>query len=313
MAYTATKATECGRQVVVLEGNGNRMAIAPELGANWFSWQVDGQELFAKSDLASGRLTGTPVLFPTPNRVWNAAYKWNGKIIHQRVDGKPLVLHGLVQRAPFAVEAMCADEEHAEATFSIAITDGERLESFPFPCKLTLTFRLTAAGVGLSYRVDNLGEEEMAFGFAIHPFFGLIDDRQDIYIQVPAPYIHETSLELFPTGKVFPVDGTKFDLREFRKVEGLVLDDVFYGMSGKTAAIQWRKSGRGVTLDASQEFTHMVVYTPESSPVICLENQTCSTDAFNRHEAGYKETAHLITVEPGQAHEGWISLRHHYL
>lgn len=313
MAYTATKACEGGREVVVLQGNGSRMAIAPELGANWYSWQVDGQELFAKSDLEGGRLTGTPVLFPTPNRVWNAAYKWNGKIVHQRVNGQPLVLHGLVQKSAFAVDALSANAEQAQVTLSIAITEGEMLQSFPFPCKLTLTFTLSDKGVGLTYRVDNLGDEQMAFGFAIHPFFGLVDGREDIYIKVPAPYIHETSLELFPTGKVFPVDGTKYDLRDFRKVEGLVLDDVFYGMSGQTAAIQWRKSGRSVELNASEEFTHMVVYTPTASPVVCLENQTCSTDAFNRHEAGFKETAHLLTVDPGQAYEGWITLEHQYL
>jgi len=312
MAYIAKEAVISGQSIVVLESEKVQVSILKE-GANLYSWIVDGVELMGPFDLEKGVVTGTPVLFPTPNRVWNAAYKWNGKIIHQRLDGQPLVLHGLVRTAEFEVKELVCGEEGSKAVLAYSFREGERFESFPFPCTLTLTFALDAEGLRLDYAVVNEGEENMAFGFAIHPFFTVMGNRADTYIQVPAPYFHETSPELFPTGKVFKVDNTRYDLRELRSIEGCALDDVYYGMGGKEARAVWKEAGHEVVLQASEDFTHMVVFTPPGAPFFCLENQTCSTDAFNRHEAGFKETAHLIELDPGQCHTGWVTMKHQYL
>ncbi len=313
MAYAARILKEDGHTLVELQAGSHTARIAADLGANWYSWVVDGTELLAASDIKSGRLTGTPVLFPTPNRVWNAAYQFDGKIVHQRKHGRPHVLHGLVGNDPFAVEALTAQEDGAQAVLSIGITEGENLESYPWPCRLTMTYTLTEKGMCVAYRVENLGEETLPFGFAIHPFFALLGSRKDIQIQVPAPLVHVSSPEHFPTGEVFPVEGTRFDLRTPQVVEGLVLDDVYFGMdAGKTASIHWTALGRKVELTATDDFDHMVVYTPADTPVVCLENQTCSTDAVNRHNAGFVETAHLLTVAPGESFGGSIQLVHSY-
>ena len=313
MAYQAGWDLDDGHKIVVLKNERQRVAILPEMGANLYSWQVDGCELMGPCDLKTNRVSGTPVLFPTPNRVWNAAYKWHGRIIHQRLDGQPLVLHGLVRTACFEVTALEGNDHEARAAFSFSFREGERFESYPYPCTLKLVYALNDQGIHLDYDVSNDGTENMAFGFAIHPFFRMLDDRAHTMIQVPAPYFHESSPELFPTGKVFAVDGTRYDLRTLRSVEGLALDDVYYGMAGQPARVQWQQSRREVVLQASEDFTHMVVFTPENAPFLCLENQTCSTDAFNRYEAGFKETAHLIELDPGQCHSGWVTLRHQYL
>jgi aldose 1-epimerase len=53
-----------------------------------------------------------------------------------------------------------------------------------------------------------------------------------------------------------------------------------------------------VTLEASEIFKHMVVYTPSKRDFFCLENQTCSTDAHNLYEKGFTEEAHLLILEP---------------
>ena len=121
--------------------------------------------------------------------------------------------------------------------------------------------------------------------------------------------MHEADEDKIPSGRVLPVAGTCYDLREFRSIADAVLDHVYQGMAeGMRAELEWRRSGIAVSLTASAEFDHIVVFTPADRPCICLENQTCSTDAHNRHADGFVETAHLLTVEPGEAHEGWIAI-----
>jgi aldose 1-epimerase len=60
-----------------------------------------------------------------------------------------------------------------------------------------------------------------------------------------------------------------------------------------------------VTLRTSKEFTHAVVYTGHPKAV-CIENQTCSTDAHNLWKRGLKKESHLLILPPGKSHTGYI-------
>jgi galactose mutarotase-like enzyme len=40
-----------------------------------------------------------------------------------------------------------------------------------------------------------------------------------------------------------------------------------------------RDAGLAIDLEASRDFTHLVLYTPRGEKYFCLENQTCSTAA----------------------------------
>lgn len=308
MAFSITKEVLDGHPVLIMTGGGQQMRIAPDQGANWFRWTVDGMELFAPHCLDwPGTKYGVPVLFPTPNRVVNAQYRWKDKTYTQKKNGEPRIIHGLVYDEPFAVTEIQQHESYCAVDLELTITDGELLASFPFPCRLKLTYRLDETGPMLTYQVVNLGEETLPFGFAIHPYFAKMDPPEDTCIRVPAPYVHEADADKFPSGLVQSVEGTYYDLREFRSTADAVLDHVYWGMEeGMQAELEWRRSGRAVILSASADFDHMVVFTPTDRPCICLENQTCSTDAHNRHAAGYADTAHLLMLEKGESHEGWI-------
>jgi aldose 1-epimerase len=72
--------------------------------------------------------------------------------------------------------------------------------------------------------------------------------------------------------------------------------------------IEYRQQAIKLRALASDEFTHMVIYTPpeEDAPFFCLENQTCSTDAINLHHQGLTEMAHLLELRPGESRTGFI-------
>jgi aldose 1-epimerase len=116
--------------------------------------------------------------------------------------------------------------------------------------------------------------------------------------------------DLLPTGKLKALDGSPYDLRVPVSLANLRLDDVYWGMLPEHApGYEARDKGLKVTLGASKEFTHMVVYTPPGKPFFCMENQTCSTDAHNLHARGLQKEAHLLIVDPGKSLSGWLYVK----
>ena len=74
--------------------------------------------------------------------------------------------------------------------------------------------------------------------------------------------------------------------------------------AGAHAIIQHRRLGMEVTLRASADFSHLVLYCPRGESFFCLENQTCATDAHNLFDRGFVEESGLKTVAPGESHQG---------
>ena len=170
---------------------------------------------------------------------------------------------------------------------------------------LKLTYTLSAGKLQLTYTVINDGEETLPYGFAIHPYFDKMGDPDSVTITVPAGQYYEAEM-CMPTGKMLDaVDG--MDLSAPKKVSAFFFDHVYYGLdSSKTADICYEKLGLTLQLRGSDEFKHMVVYTPSNRPGFCLENQTNSTDYINMTNMGVP-TANLLEVAPGQQKSGWIA------
>ena len=95
------------RYVDAFESWRNKQArIAPEAGANLFSFTFGGQELLlqpaALADLMQQR-SGMPVLFPTPNRVRDAQMAFEGRQFRFEANNQNNFIHGLVRRRPWKV------------------------------------------------------------------------------------------------------------------------------------------------------------------------------------------------------------------
>jgi aldose 1-epimerase len=50
----------------------------------------------------------------------------------------------------------------------------------------------------------------------------------------------------------------------------------------------------------------MVIYTPPGEPFFCLENQTCSTDAHNLYDKGFREESGLRFAGAGAVAAGTV-------
>jgi aldose 1-epimerase len=282
--------------------------IVPSIGANLYSLKIGDDELIFSPPLAelAGGPGGTPVLFPTPNRVRDARFVFEGRTFEFAANSEANFIHGLVRHRPWHSEAPVATAAGASARLWIDWDEAQPdFARFPLPHRLTLTFTLRRTGLRIAYAVENRGPARLPFGFGLHPWFRVPGRREDTLLQVPARYRMEAEVRL-PTGKLVPVEKTRFDLRRPTPLEGLELDDVYFGLTaGAAPGFEWRDRGIRVTLGASREFTHAVVYTP-ARPTFCIENQTSSTDAHNLFARGLKREAHLQIVAPGKTARGSV-------
>lgn len=302
--------------VVVLERRGDyplRAKIAPKSGANLFSLNYKGQELLhGPSKLADlpGYRFGTPVLYPTPNRVAKGQFTFQGTTFNFGINEKDRFLHGLVHSVPWEFDAPKVDTVCARVRTYLDFAPGTSgYDKFNFHHRLSLTFTLDKEGIRFDYEIENRDTKTLPYGFALHPYFNFLGAREDAYLCVPAQ-AHMEAVDLMPTGRLEKLDGSPYDLRQPTEVAPLVLDEVYYGMKPDLPAyIEYKSSHVRIELASSVEFTHMVVYAQPQNPFFCVENQTCSTDAHNLYARGLQDVAHLLFAPEGGKSTGWIQFR----
>ena len=287
--------------------------ITPEGGNNMFSFQVGDYELLeSPEELGTllDRLRGTPILYPTPNRVRDGTYVFMGDTIKMSFQGeeKPRMIHGLVwddTSWQFSEPEILPDAVRFK-TWYVFDEKNPRFQAYPFRSTLSVAYTLTKDRVRISYEVENQDQKPLGFGFALHPFWRQIGGKEKTHIQVALPYHMEATKDLLPTGKLDPVEGTQWDIREPKSVSDLSLDDVYFGATPKsTVRVLYDAIGLNLRQEATADFTHIVVYTPDRE-YFCIENQTCSTDAHNLFSKGFEHESHLQIVDPGEKTGGHV-------
>lgn len=314
--YSAETVHSGGKTVVLLGRGGEyplEVKICPAAGANMFSMVYDGRELLhGPENMAEfeGGSRGTPVLYPAPNRVAGGKFSFEGRSFDWGTNDKDRFLHALVRDLPWRFEIGPADEHGVSVECWLDFAPGTELyEKFPFEHRLSLIYSLGEQGVMVRYRVQNLGERTLPYGFALHPYFNFLGSRESAILCVPAQ-AHMEAVDLMPTGRLEPLGGMAYDITAPIPVPELVLDDVYWGMRpGQPAWIEYREVGIRVELASSVEFTHMVVYIQPRNNFFCVENQTCSTDAHNLYARGLVKESNLLLAQAGETSEGWIHYR----
>ncbi len=300
--YSINSVVRDGVEVFLLEeGTRARATVAPELGQNCFSFETRFP-ILETVDYASFRRKptgyGIPLLFPFPNRIRDGEFMFQGERF--RIDPPR---HGFVRdKAWRVIETGASNLDGAWVRSAIKASDYRReiLDQFPFPFTLEVTYRVRNGALELDAIAENTGERTMPAGFGIHPYFRRPERGT---IQVPAAKRWELSDSL-PTGKILEVEG-RFDLRQPKDIAGLELDDIYADPVADPSGLvqcflndEVNKTQTVVEFPRKQ-FPHIVVYTPPAPrPALCIEPNSCPTDAFNLQLHGID--ADVIELEPGQ-------------
>jgi aldose 1-epimerase len=314
--YSYDSYPETGWRVVTLTCPGagpdeqTSASFSPDLGSNLFSFSVGGTEYLYPASDARGRtmLLGTPILYPTPNRVRDARMTFEGRTFEFEANNNGNFLHGLVRGIPWECDEPVASGDSISVATRIRFEPGTEIyDRFPIRNTLELVYTLRPSQISMVFTVRNEDDSErLPFGLAIHPFFQIIGERSAVRLLVPVEKWMEAD-NLLPSGRLLDLEQGPADLRTPTPLSELNLDDVFYGLDrGKPQVIYYDALGKALTLTADDFYTHTVVFTPPPSPFFCVENQSCSTDAHNLHAAGFTEAAHLAILEPGESHTSSI-------
>ena len=297
---------------VTIGGHTTRIEVLPRLGANLVSLVVDGREcLYFDPERVLGESTqmqGCFQMFPTPCLLTGARYTFGGREVRQRKRGENYFGHGLVREETFAIT-----KSSTELTAELEWDRGHPVfEGFPWEGSLTTTFRPFARGLEVAFAFENQSSSPAPAGYGIHPFWVIPGDRAEVEVKVPAEYRFELvdyeSQE--PTGKLLPVAGTDYDLREWRSLETLDIDDVFWPKPPQEeAGVAYRGEGLRVAIQCSENMRHLVCYSPMNRPFVCVENLSCAPDAPNLHAHGFEEISGLAIVPPGGNLTGWVRYR----
>jgi aldose 1-epimerase len=298
------------------------VCIAPEFGSNLFRFRASEHELIYTDQvlLKKRDFTGTFVLWPFPNRVRDKRYTYQGQRyslenVH-RPGGYPTLIHGLVFDRPWHYSQPVIRPDAVSVTTYIDINaDTPYYTAYPFDSRLSLTYTLSGTELTVTYQVHNKSARTLPFGFALHPYFSTFADKHDVSISIPAQAVMEADDEMLPTGRIFDVNEVMYamyDLREPVPVDFLKLDHVYTQLNKPSLSIvDYKTLAMQLHISATDDFTHVVIFTPRQPPSFCIEYQTCSTDAINLHHQGtaLREAAHLIEVQPGATFSGTLSYR----
>lgn len=291
---------------------GTTAVVLPQAGFNCSRFAVGSVEFLAPPAdpvvlSKGGAGFGWPILFPFPNRIANGEFTFNGKQYRVK-EGKGHAIHGFVHNQPWRIIARGADNGAWVTGFTDTESNPLLKKHWPWPCRLTVTYRLADQSLTMTAVVENLGKEPMPFGFGVHPYHPLplttAGTRARCEIQVPCRERLELTPDCIPTGKRLPSEWLKR-----RALGDVKLDDVFTSATGDACVLRDPDSRWEVTMRADKAFRHWVVYAPQRS-VICFEPYTCVTDAFNLHARGVADTGFAV-LEPGKPWRGTVTMSVH--
>ncbi len=285
-----------------------RAEVWPAGGFNCFRWRLrHGEQLLdvLYADAAffrGGRPTGsgTPILFPFPNRIRDGRFTWDGRDYqlprndHEHVNA----IHGFVFDRPWRMVDRGADADSAWVTgeFRGSADAPELTACWPADFHLRVTYRLRTNCLEIVAEVSNPDARPLPFGLGYHPYFRVPlvpnSNAADCTVQAHAPEVWELQ-QCLPTGVRRAPEG-RLDLVAPRSFPELRLDDVYTGLESAPVAGGLRVLGAlrqpayavEVRLLAAPAFRELVLYTPPHRQAICLEPYTCATDAVNLGQRG---------------------------
>jgi len=295
------------------------VCIAPEYGSNLFRFRFGEHDLiYTDQELLTKRdFTGTFVLWPFPNRVREKRYTYQGQSyslenVH-RPGGYPMLIHGLVfDRLWYYTQPVIGPDAVSVTTYVDVNPDSPYYSAYPFDSRLSLTYTLSGTELTITYQVHNKSARTLPFGFAMHPYLSTFADKHEVLLSIPAQAVMEADDALLPTGRIFDVNKVMYAMYDLRKpvpVDFLKLDHVYTRLNKPPLSIvDYKTLALQLHISATDDFTHVVIFTPQQPPSFCIEYQTCSTDAINLHHQGtaLREAAHLLEVQPGETYRGTL-------
>jgi len=277
----------------------DQTAVAVEVGGGLRQYRaggrpvLDGYDALEICDGDRGHL-----LVPWPNRLRDGSYDWAGRRLQLPLSEpeRGNAIHGLARWTRWQVI------ERSAARAILGLDLPARL-GYPFMLRLRVEYALEAEGLVVSQSATNVGTEACPYGAGAHPY--LLPDTDNLdpaKLQVPAQSRLIVDERQIPVG-IAPVEGTPFDFRAPRLIDGIELDTAYTdfdrGGDGLASVRLEAPAGRGVKLWVDASIAYLMVFTgdtldqPRRRRSLAVEPMTCAPNAFQSGEG-------LRILQPGE-------------
>ena len=182
---------------------------------------------------------------------------------------------------------------------------------------LIITITLSAEAVDASIAAHNVGSEAEPMAIGWHPYFNLPSgNRAQARVRIPASNLAEVDGydNVFPTGRILPVAGTRFDLRAAggKALGTEFFDDNWSNLDWKggaaTVEVIDPAAHYGVNIEGlSPEIKTIQMYAPPVRNFVAIEHQYNFADPFGKEWKGM-DTG-MVTLKPGESTNWHLRLR----
>ena len=283
------------------------------------------EKMLDQQDDANGDLSyrlGAAFLVPYPNRI-RGKLSADGKTLTSVWRGHVLTLpannvgklpgaerhamHGLILKAK-ATDIRVLDTPGGEQVSGV-IHAGNFGGHWLSKTDLVITITLAARAVDASVVAHNVGSEDEPIAIGWHPYFNLPSgDREQVRVHIPATMVAQVDNydNVFPTGKLNPVDSSQYNLLA---ANGVPLDKHFY--DDNWSHLEWKNGAvtvkvidpaarYGVDIEGlSDRIRTIQMYAPVDKQFVAIEDQYNFADPFGK-EWGSMDTG-MVTLKPGQS------------
>ncbi len=285
-------------------GSGLSATFVPEAGMIVASLIFQGEEFLDQREgldgyVESASTMGIPILYPWANRLARDSWKFGPQparidpgAYHVKRDENGLAIHGTLAASSFwEVGEAQAEDDLGSAFVKATLEFGahpELLQTFPFPHRLELEFRLAGQKLSVRTTVTPTGDLAVPLAYGFHPYLTLPGSRRpDWTVQLPAMVRLETDFRHIPTGKTEMADAFEGPLEERE------YDDSF-GSVAEGAVFSVADGRRQLTVCFERGFRAAQVYSPADENFICFEPMKAPTNALVSARG-------LTSVKPGES------------
>lgn len=294
--------------LITLESQRLRLTIDPKVGAGIVDFSVLGPGKLhyplmrrAAPGETNPSSLGSFFMAPWCNRIAGAKFLFAGRervLTPTTADGN--AQHGDVRKREWAI----LDRSPNSARLELDSARCEKV-NWPWAFVCRCRFELTASAMELELSVTNTDKEAWPAGCGHHPYFPrrLWNDRDEVRVKATVsgryplsggcatgPAVNDPLVKTLAAGDALP---------------DAHIDGVFAGFGG-AAEIHWPASNATLTMKASANMGHLVLFTPHADgksgtplPYIAVEPQTQVNGGLNLHGNGAGYTGTVI-LQPGE-------------
>ncbi|HUY81171.1 MAG TPA: aldose 1-epimerase [Acidobacteriaceae bacterium] len=265
---------------------------------------------------------GGAFLVPYPNRILGTlskdrktlTAKWHGKTVTlpanwpgKNPTDRPVAMHGLILnvKAQDVKVAPIPGGQQLTATIHAGDFGGHWFSD----TDLNFTLSLTGSEFDAQIKAANVGKNPEPIAIGWHPYFAIPSGQHaQARLHVPATQMAKVNNydEDFPTGKIVPVKGTRFDFNapNGEPLDGHYLDDNWSNLKRTNGAVDVRFSdpadNYGVQISGiAPEIKTVQVYSPPTAKFAAVEEQFNFSDPFGKEWHGMNTG--MVTLKPGSS------------